>query len=121
MGNIGVGETYVAWLVKKENMSVVDTLIKDTGTEMFRTIEYGKRFKYRYLSEREITYQPLPSYLKEKMDKTIYTSELGLYPNERDVVYLENGRHFRVVNLFPQKQHGMFLISKKTPFILELE
>lgn len=121
MGNIGVGEVYQGYLVKKEDFTTVDSLIKSSATESDTFKEYTTPFKYRYLSDREMTYQPLPSYLKEKMDKTIYTSELDLSPEERDKVLLESGKYLRVVRIFPQKQHGMFLINKKTPFILELE
>jgi len=121
MANIGAGETRVAWLIKSENVSLVDSMIKDTDTETVKVSEYAKRFKYRVLTSTEMTYQPLSSWLKGKYDKTIFTSDTTIQPNERDKILFEDGRYLRITRKLPQEQLGFYVFSKKFPVILELE
>lgn len=122
MANIGAGETFVAYLIKKNVITDVDSQIKDTIlTETLLNIEGVKRFKYRYLSQSEMTYQPISGWLKGKFDKVLFTSETDIEFEERDFVMFENQRRLRISRVLPQTQHGAFLINKKQPHILELE
>ena len=121
MANIGAGETRNAWLVKSENVTLVDSMIKSTDTETVKQSEYSKHFKYRALTTTEMTYQPLSSWLKGKYDMVIYTSDTNIKPNERDKILFEDGRYLRIIRKLPQEQNGFFAISKKFPHILELE
>jgi hypothetical protein len=121
MANIGAGETRKAWLVKSEDVNVVDSMIKDTESITVVKKEYSKMFKYRALTATEMTYQPLSSWLKGKYDKVIFTSDTAIQPNERDKILFEDGRYLRITRKLPQEQIGFFAISKKFPYILELE
>jgi hypothetical protein len=126
MANIGAGETYTAYLVKKESVNLVDAFIKDNvaSEEVFKP-EYSQRFRYRFLSTNEMTFQPISSHLKGKFDGVIYTSETELRPRERDGIYfvdgLMDGKFLRVSRVLPQMQHGAFVINMKHPNILELQ
>jgi hypothetical protein len=121
MANIGVGETFDAWLVKSEDIAVVDSMIKSTETLNAIKSEYTKHFKYRHLSQSEMTYAPISGYLKGKFDKVIFTSETDISPKERDKILFKDGTFLRVTRSLPQKQLGMYMFSKKFPHILELE
>ena len=121
MANIGAGETREAWLIKSENVILVDSMIKTTDTEIIKQSEYTKYFKYRALTATEMTYQPLSSWLKGKYDKVIFTSDTEIQPNERDKILFDDGRYLRITRKLPQEQIGFFAISKKFPHILELE
>lgn len=126
MANIGAGETYTAYLVKKENVNFVDSLIKDSvPTEQVISMGYMKFFRYRFLTMNEMTYSPISLHLKEKFDSVIFTSETTLEPKERDKIYFIDGvlegKQFTIMRSRPQIQQGMFAFSKKYPFILELQ
>jgi hypothetical protein len=121
MANIGAGETRKAWLIKSENVNVVDSMIKDTESVTVVKKEYAKMFKYRTLTSTEMTYQPLSSWLKGKYDKTIFTSDTEIRPKERDKILFEDGRYLMITRVLPQEQIGFFAINKKFPYILELE
>jgi len=121
MANIGAGETRKAWLIKSENVTIVDSMMKDTDNETVIKSEYARMFKYRTLTATEMTYQPLSSWLKGKYDKTIFTSDTEIKPKERDKILFEDGRYLRITRKLPQEQIGFFAISKKFPVILELE
>ena len=121
MGNIGAGETRKAWLIKGENVTLVDSMIKTTDTETVKQSEYTKMFKYRALTTTEMTYQPLSSWLKGKYDKVIFTSDTEIKPNQQDEVLFEDGKRLIIMRVLPQEQIGFFAISKKFPHILELE
>lgn len=122
MSNIGVGETFIAYLIKKTVITDVETQIKTTApTETILNIEGVYRFKYRHLSQSEMTYQPISGWLKGKFDKVLFTSDRKVDFNERDFVMFEDGKRLRIARAFPQTQHGAFLVNKKPPHILELE
>ena len=126
MANIGAGETFTAYLVKRENVNLVDAFIKDNvaSEEVFKP-EYSQRFRYRFLSNNEMTFQPISAHLKGKFDGVIYSSETDLKPRERDSIYfvdgLMEGKSLRVARVLPQMQHGAFLINHKHPNIIELQ
>ena len=120
MSNIGAGETYNAWLIKREYITLVDSLIKTSATETDSFTEYTQPFRFRYLTSSEMTFQPISAHLKGRYDRVIFTSELDLEFRERDKILFEDNTTLIINRAIPQKQHGMFLISKKTPIILEL-
>jgi len=126
MANIGAGETLHAYLVRAENVNLVDAFIKDNvaSEDAFKP-EYSQRFRYRFLSTNEMTFQPITSHLKGKFDSVIYSSETELKPRERDKIYfidgLMNGKALRVLRVLPQMQHGAFVINHKHPNIMELQ
>ena len=122
--NIGAGETFKAWLIKKEDYSDLNSLINEVDTELEETklvSKYGKEFKYRYLSSSEMTYQPISNWLKGKFQNVIFTSEYNMNFKERDYVRFEDGSQLRITRKLPQVQHGAFVINRKFPHILELE
>lgn len=125
MANIGAGETYHAYLVKKENVKLVDSLIKETiPTEENVTFEYMQSFRYRFLSQTEMTFQPISAWLKGKYDGIIFSSETEISPNANDKLYfidgILEGKSLLIARVIPQVQNGMFMISKKFPNIIEL-
>lgn len=125
MANIGAGETYHAYLVKKENVKLVDSLIKETiPTEENVTFEYMQSFRYRFLSQTEMTFQPISAWLKGKYDGVIFSSETEISPNANDKLYfidgILEGKSLLITRVIPQVQNGMFMISKKFPNIIEL-
>ena len=79
MANIGAGETLHAYLVRAENVNLVDAFIKDNvaSEDAFKP-EYSQRFRYRFLSTNEMTFQPISALLKGKFDAVIYSSETEL-------------------------------------------
>lgn len=126
MANIGAGETLTAYLVKRESVNLVDAFIKDNvaSEEVFKP-EYSQRFRYRFLSTNEMTFQPITAGLKGKFDGVIFSSETELKPRERDIIYFLDGilaeKRLLVTRVIPQMQHGAFLINKKHPNIMELK
>jgi hypothetical protein len=124
MANIGAGETYHAYLVKKENVKLVDSLIKTIPTEKNVTFEYMQSFRYRFLSQTEMTFQPISAWLKGKYDGVIFSSETEISPNANDKLYfidgILEGKSLLITRVIPQVQNGMFMISKKFPNIIEL-
>ena len=124
MANIGAGETYHAYLVKKENVKLVDSLIKTIPTEKNVTFEYMQSFRYRFLSQTEMTFQPISAWLKGKYDGIIFSSETEISPNANDKLYfidgILEGKSLLITRVIPQVQNGMFMISKKFPNIIEL-
>jgi hypothetical protein len=125
MANIGAGESYVAYLVKRDNVNVVDSLIKNAvASQEIITSAYCKRFKYRFLSSTEMTYQPLSTHLKGKIDGSIFTSETDLNAVERDKLYfvggIMDGKYLTIMRILPQVQHGAYTVNKKAPKIMEL-
>ena len=124
MSNIGAGETFNAWLIKKNVINDIDTFLLTNDTQEAITkirSEYGQRFKYRTLTASEMTYQPLQNHLKGRYDLTLFTSELNINPKERDKIMFEDGTHLMVSRVLPQKQLGFYMFKKKFPVILELE
>ena len=122
MANIGAGETLVAYLIKKTVANDVNSQIKDTvPTDTILNLNGVYRFKYRHLSQSEMTYQPISNWLKGKFDRVLFTSETAIEFEERDFVMFESGKKLRITRILPQSQHGAFLINKKYPHILELE
>lgn len=120
MGNVGAGEVLTAYLIKESVANLIDSKLKDTSIETIAMLENVQSFKYRYLTNNEMTLQPLSSWLKGQFEKVLYTSETNIVFNERDFVLFENKQKARITRVIPQVQHGMFLISKKYPHILEL-
>jgi hypothetical protein len=127
MSNIGAGELYDAYLVKKANVTLVDSMIKDTVVTSTEANQYMIPFRYRYLTSEEMTFQPLSAYLKGRYDRVLYTSEKDITFRERDKVLFTNSttpnvinRSLNITRIIPQVQHGMFMITKKPPHILEM-
>lgn len=126
MANIGAGETLHAYLVRAENVNLVDAFIKDNvaSEDAFKP-EYSQRFRYRFLSTNEMTFQPISALLKGKFDAVIYSSETELKPRDRDKIYfidgVNKGRQLRITRVLPQMQHGAFVINHKHPNIMELQ
>ena len=120
MGNIGAGELFTAYLVKESVVNTVDSLLKTTTIEGISVVEGVTPFKYRYLTNNEMTMQPISDWLKGQFDKVIFTSETNIEFKERDFILFSDGVKARVNRKIPQVQHGMFLINKKPPHILEL-
>lgn len=121
MANIGVGETFKAWLIKREKVTTVDSMIKDTEIEEIVRVVALKSFKYRHLSQKEMTIQPLSNHLKGRFDKVIFTSDTLIMPKERDKVLFEDGTMLTITRKIPQTQLYCYAFSKKFPHILELE
>jgi len=121
MANIGAGETFTAYLVKASDITTVDSFIKATNTSSLATCGVVQAFRYRYLSSNEAITQALPSWLKGKLNDVIFTSETEIDPRLNDVIYLEYDFKKRVISsVIPQRQLGFYAISKKFPFVLEL-
>lgn len=122
MANIGAGETYHGYLIKAENITFVDSLIKESvPTQQIVSQGYMRPFRYRYLTESEMTQQQMRGWLKNTARAVIFTSETEIVPNAKDAVMLENGMLLRVPQKQPQPQQGMYMFSKKPPHILELQ
>jgi hypothetical protein len=120
MANIGAGEVRVAYLVKSEDITLVDSMIKDTATISYDVIKYTRKFRYRYLNSTEMTFQPLSGHLKGRYDRVIFCSETDIDFRERDKILFKEGNTLSITRVLPQLQHGFFAISKKAPNILEL-
>lgn len=124
MRNIGIGETFLGYLVKSKDVSNIDSLLtSNTPIETILTYEVCHPFRYRYLSEREMTDQPISSWLKGKYESVIFTSEIDYEFEERDRVFLEDNKSkfLSITNVIPQKHLGQYVITKKFPHILELK
>ena len=121
MGNIGAGELLTAYLIKESVATLVDTQLKSAvPTETILNLEGVTSFKYRYLTNNEMTTQPISGWLKGQFEKVLFTSETNIVFNERDFILFENKSKYRITRVIAQPQHGMFLINKKYPHILEL-
>lgn len=124
MTNIGIGETFLGYLVKAKDVANIDSLLSaSVPTETVLTYEVCHPFKYRYLSEFEMTNQPISAWLKGKYESVIFTSEIDYAFEERDRVFLEDSKtkFLSITNVIPQKHLGMYVIQKKFPNILELK
>jgi len=124
MTNIGIGETYLGYLIKAKDVANIDTLLSAvTPTETILTYEVCHPFRYRYLSDYEMTNQPISAWLKGKFESVIFTSEIDYTFEERDRVFLEDEKtkYMTITNVIPQKHLGMYVITKKFPHILELK
>lgn len=124
MANIGVGETYHAWLIEKSNVQDVNSYLNELDEAINITkfiATKGTHFKYRYLSQSEMTYQPISNHLKGKFDSVIFTSETNIKFKERQMVVFEDGTHLLITRKLPQTQINSFAFTKKPPHILELE
>lgn len=120
MGNIGAGEFFKAYLVKESVAQIVDSQIKTTSLESIGRLEGVRAFKFRYLTNNEMTTQPISGWLKGQFEKVLFTSETDIQFNERDVILFEDSTRLRIVRVLTQSQHGAFLINKHFPHILEL-
>jgi len=120
MSNIGAGEYLDAWLVKREEITQVDSMIKSTATVTTEIYKYTKPFKYRYLTATEMTFQPISAHLKGRYNRVLFTSETDIVFRERDKILFEDNSMLLINRLLPQYQNGMFLISNNPPHILEL-
>ena len=123
MGNLGAGEFLRAYLIKETVIDTIDSQIKESilsqGTAI---IEGVTPFRYRYLTNSEMTSQPITGWLKGQFKKVIYTSQTNIEFKERDIVLCEDdGRKFIIDNIMKQTHIGMFLLNKKSPHILELK
>jgi len=122
MANVGAGEVLKAYLVKETLATELDSQLKTlVVSESIRNLEGVKMFKYRYLTNNEMTLQPISNWLKGQFEKVLYTSETGITFKERDFVLFEDGTKYRITRVLEQSQHGAFLISKNFPHILELK
>ena len=85
MANIGAGEFNPAYLIKRENVTVVDSYLKATvPIEEMQELGVIRKFKYRYLTDSEMISQPIAGWLKGKTVMVIYTSEKNITFNEYD-------------------------------------
>jgi len=122
MANIGANETYHGYFVKAVNITTVDSFLKSTSpTEASVVSEQMQAIRYRYLDESERLAQPLPAWLKSKMESLIYTSDTNIAPRANDFVYTEDGRKHLITNVMAQRQLGAYAFSKAVPLILQLE
>ena len=122
MSNIGAGEYRTAYLIKQTVITVVDSQIKsEAPVETILNIDGVQGFRYRYLTEREMTFQPITAYMKGKFDKVIFSSETEITFDERNYILFDDGNKLRITRVLPQTQHGAFLISRNAPHIIELE
>ena len=120
MSNIGAGELITGYLVKKKDITLVDSMIKDTATITYDVAKYLKKFKFRYLTSSEMTFQPISAHLKGRYDRVVFSSETDIEFKERDKILFEDNTTLSITRIIPQVQHGYFMISKKAPNILEL-
>ena len=121
MANIGAGEIRVAYLVKKENVTLIDSMIKTTATITYDIAQSLQKIRYRYLNSTEMTFQPLSGHLKGRYDRVLFTSETDIVFKERDKILFDDMEtYLMITRVLPQVQHGFFAISKKAPNILEL-
>ncbi len=121
MANIGAGEVLKAYLVKESVANVVNTQLKDTTIESVAYLDGVYAFKFRYLTNNEMTLQPISNWLKGQFEKVLFTSETHITFNERDFILFPNGTKLRITRVIEQSQHGAFAISKHYPHILELQ
>lgn len=122
MANIGAGELLKGYLIKETMIDLVDSQLKDSIlSESISLIEGVTPFKYRYLTNNEMTTQPISGWLKGQFDRVIFTSETDVIFNQRDYVLLEDGRRLVIDRVIKQTHLGMFLLNKKSPHILELK
>jgi hypothetical protein len=124
MANIGVGETYQGYLIKAKDVANIDSLLSaSVPTETVLTYEVCHQFRYRYLTDREMTSQPIGGWLKGQFESVIFTSETELVFEERDRVFVEDDKtkYFTIIGVLPQKQLGSFVFNKAYPHILELK
>ena len=124
MTNIGIGETFLGYLIKAKDVSNIDTLLSvSTPIATVLTYEVCHPFRYRYLSDYEMTNQPISAWLKGKFESVIFTSEIDYTFEERDRVFLEDEKmkYMTITNVIPQKHLGGYVITKKFPHILELK
>ena len=121
MSNIGTGETYKAYYVEPTLVTKIDTLLSDSAPiESLVSVGMVRTFKYRYLTSNEMLSQPLSSWVKAQYENVIYTSETNIDFKNKAVIFTEDGKRHILDNKIPQRQQGMFLVSKKYPHILEL-
>ena len=122
MANVGAGEVLKAYLVKESIAKTIDSQIKTlVENESIKNLKGVRMFKFRYLTDTEMTFQPISGWLKGKIDRAIFTSERNIKFDERDLVVFDDGVTLRVTRSLPQKQHGMFLVSGNFPQIVELQ
>jgi hypothetical protein len=122
MANIGANETYHGYFVKGYNITIVDSFLKDHIDSTTTTVsEQMQAIRYRYLDESERLAQPLPAWLKGKMESLIYTSDTNIAPRPNDFIFTEDGRKHLITNVMAQRQLGAYAFSKAVPFILQLE
>jgi len=121
MANMGAGEVRVAYLVKKQEITLVDSMIKDTATITYDVAKRLQKFRYRYLNSTEMTFQPISAHLKGRYDRVLFSSETDIVFKERYKILFDDLKTtLSITRVFPQVQHGFFAISKKAPNILEL-
>jgi len=121
MANMGAGEVRVAYLVKKQEITLVDSMIKDTATITYDVAKRLQKFRYRYLNSTEMTFQPLSGHLKGRYDRVLFSSETDIVFRERDKILFDDLKTTLIITrVLPQVQQGFFAISKKAPNILEL-
>lgn len=121
MSNIGAGETYIGYYVEPSYTEKVDSLLKESAPigSLIET-KLVKPFKYRYLTSNEMLSQPLSSWIKAQYDNVIYTSETNIEWKLKALIFTNDNKRHILENKIPQRQQGMFLVSKKYPHILEL-
>lgn len=128
MANIGVGETYVGYLVKRADFTTVDSFIKSTSTETsgiypLEKCLQAKKFQYRYMSAEENLAQPLRAFLLNGLETMILSSETEIEPKPNDYIYLEPEpeRQRIVAQVVPLLENGFFVFSKKQPKMMVLK
>lgn len=123
--NIGAWETYTAYLVKKEDVAIVDAYIKGSVefTEAIKS-SVGKRFKYRFLTQEEVATQVMSGWLKNVKTGVIFSSETNINPKPKDKVYFVDGilkgEYLQVNIVKPNVEVASYAFNKKLPNIIDL-
>jgi len=121
MRNVGAGETYNGYLVKKSDITNVESFIKTTSSVSVTTCEALTPFRYRYIDANERLAMALPAWAREQASNVIFTSDADITPSVNDRVYFEDGTFLLVVEVMPQRQLGAYMFSKKFPYVIRLK
>ncbi|HOO43432.1 MAG TPA: hypothetical protein PKU69_00035 [Bacillota bacterium] len=127
MANIGAGETYTGYIVRKTDIIFLDSLLKDTLTETERIVAletslFAKKFRYRYFSMQEKLATPLRSWIKTQFETTILSSDTEFNPHPDDYIFLEGQFDPRlIINVINMREHGYFAFVKSAPYVLVLK
>ena len=126
--NIGAGETYSGYLVKRADFTSVDSFIKSTKTETnavypLENCPQAIPFQYRYMSAEENIAQPLRAFLMNGMETMILSSETDIDPKPNDLVFLElePERQRIVAQVVPMLENGFYAFTKTPPRMMVLK
>lgn len=126
--NIGAGETYSGYLVKRADFAAVDSFIKSTKAETtaiypLENCVQAIPFRYRYMSADEHLASPLRAFLVNGMETMILSSETNIDPKPNDLVFLElEPERQRIVSqVVPMLENGFYAFSKTPPKMMVLK